>query len=392
MKILFYRYGSICEPDIVDALQENGHILTELTDEITNKDLTFGDCAKIVSQSLLKHPQDCVFTINFFPIISDVCNIFHIPYICWIVDSPVMELWAKSIQNPCNRVFLFDRAQYQEIAPLNPACIFHFPLAVNIKGKQQVISKASASMRTHFSADCSFVGSLYTEKCPYDKLLNVPAYLKGYLEGLIEAQLKVYGYYFIDEVLSEQIVSDFKAHMPHFYQYPLDTFLTDAITVSQLYIGNKITAVERQRTMKLLSEHFSLDLYTGSDVSTLPNANHRGLAKTLTEMPIIFHESKINLNTTSKAIRSGIPLRVFDIMGCGGFVLSNYQPELCEFFEPGVEFDYYGSLEELLEKTDYYLHHEKERTEIAHNGYERVVRDYNYTKRLAEMFALAFQH
>lgn len=391
MKILFYRYGSICEPDVIEGLTENGHIVTEMTEEITNKSLVFGDCARIVSQSLLNQPQDCVFTINFFPIISDVCNIFHIPYISWIVDSPVMELWSKSIQNPCNRVFLFDRELYREIAPFNPDCVFHFPLAVNITGKQQAIQNASASMRNNFTSDCSFVGSLYTEKCPYDKLTNPPDYLRGYLEGLMEAQLKVYGYYFIDELLPDKIVEDFKAHLPSFYQYPMDTFLTDKTTVSQLYIGNKISALERVEIMKRLSEYVSLDLYTGSDTSMLPKVHNRGFAKTLTEMPIIFHESKINLNPTSKPIRSGIPLRVFDIMGCGGFVLSNYQPELCEFFEAGVEFDYYGSLDELVEKTNYYLSHEKERAEIAHNGFEKAAREYNYPKRLHELFSIVFR-
>lgn len=390
MKILFYRYGSICEPDIIDALTENGHTVTEITEEIANKNFVLTDCAKAVSQSLMNHPQDCVFTINFFPIISDVCNIFHIPYISWIVDAPILELWAKSIQNPWNRVFLFDREQYLEIASFNPECIFHFPLAVNITGKQNVVQKASHAMRAKFASDCSFVGSLYTEKCPYDDLSNPPDFLRGYLDGIIEAQIKVYGYNFIDEILPDKIIKDFKTHVPDFYQYPLDTFLTDKTIVSQFYIGNKISAIERLRTMKALSEHVTLDLYTGSDTSMLPKVHNHGFAKTLTEMPIIFHESKINLNPTSKPIRSGIPLRVFDIMGCGGFVLSNYQPELCELFEPGVEFDYYGSLDELIEKTDYYLHHEKERAEIAQNGFAKVSKDFNYPKRLHELFSIAF--
>ncbi len=391
MKILFYRYGSICEPDITQALRENGHTVTELTEEITNKNLFLGDCAKLVSSSLFEHPQDCVFSINFFPVISDVCNIFHVPYLCWIVDSPVMELWAKPIQNPFNRIFLFDRQQYDEIAPLNPGCVFHFPLAVNVSGKQQMIKDASPLMCEQFASDCSFVGSLYTEKCPYDKLEHPPAYLRGYLEGIMSAQLEVYGYYFIEDLLTDRIVQDFKTHLPGFYQYPLENFLTDKTILAQLYIGNKITALERHTTLKTLSEHFSFDLYTGSDTSDLPAIHNRGLAKTLTEMPLIFHESKINLNTTSKPIRTGIPLRVFDIMGCGGFVLSNYQPELCEFFEPGVHFDYYTSQDELVEKTDYYLHHEKKRAEIAQNGLEKVARDYNYPKRLDELFSIAFQ-
>ncbi len=390
MKILFYRYGSICEPDIIEGFEELGHTVSQITEEITNKELVFGDSARIVGDYLMEHPQDCIFTVNFFPIISEVCNIFKIPYLCWTVDSPVLELFAKSIQNPCNRIFLFDRAQYDEISPLNPGHVFHFPLAVNVKTKQQVIQAASSTDIERFSADISFVGSLYTEKCPYDNLVNPPEYLLGYLNGLIEAQLRVYGYFFLEDLLTDEIVAAFKAHLPGFYTYPLETFLTDRKTMAQLYIGNKITAVERLRTMKILSEHFNLDLYTGSDTSVLPKVHNRGFAKSLTEMPIIFHESKINLNTTCKAIRSGLPQRIFDIMGCGGFVLTNFQPELSEIFNVGTDLVTYGNLDELKDITSYYLEHQKKRQEIAQNGFERVARDYNYPVRLEQLLQLAF--
>lgn len=390
MKILFYRYGSICEPDIIEGLEELGHTVFQITEEITNKNLVFGDSARIVSRFLMDHPQDCVFTVNFFPVISDVCNIFKIKYICWIVDSPVMELFAKPIQNPCNRVFLFDRAQYDEIAPLNPGHIFHFPLAVNITAKQKVITTTPSIERKHFASEVSFVGSLYTEKCPYDKLTSPPEYLSGYLNGLIESQLRVYGYFFVEDLLTDEMVEAFKKCLPGFYSYPMETFLTDKITMAQLYIGSKITAVERVRTMELLSKHYPVDLYTGSDTSALPQVNNRGFAKSLTEMPIIFHESRINLNSTAKSIRSGLPQRIFDIMGCGGFVLTNYQQELPEIFEIGSEVAAYSSLEELNDMVDYYLNHDKERLEIAHNGFEKVAKEYNYPLRLEQLLNLAF--
>ncbi len=390
MNVLFYRYGSICEPDIINTLNELGHTTTQITEEISNKNFSLGDSARLVSQTLLSHPYDCVFTINFFPALSDVCNIFKIPYICWIVDSPVMELFTKSIQNAYNWIFLFDKAQYLEIAPLNPGHIFHYPLAVNIHDKQNVIRQAKPSVRQKFQSDVSFVGSLYTEKCPYDKLKGISTYTEGYLNGIMAAQEKIYGCYFIEELLSDEIITEFKNHLEGYYQSPFKNFLTDKITISQLYIGNKISALERLHILETLSNHFQIDLYTGSDTSSLPNVHNRGFAKTLTEMPVIFHESKINLNITSKAIRSGIPLRVFDIMGCNGFVLSNYQPELNELFTPGVEFDYYTSPEELIEKTDYYLRHEKERKEIAHNGFEKVSNEYNYIKRFSQLLQIVF--
>ena len=111
MKLLFYRYGSICEPDIIEGFQELGHTITQITTEITNKSLTPQESIQIVSNALFEHPVDFVFSINFFPFLGEVCNIFKLPYLCWTVDSPVMELFATSIAHPWNRIFLFDRAQ-----------------------------------------------------------------------------------------------------------------------------------------------------------------------------------------------------------------------------------------------------------------------------------------
>ncbi len=391
MKLLFYRYGSICEPDVIDGFQELGLTVQEITAEITNKSLTPQESIQIVSNSLLEQPVSFVFSINFFPFLSEVCHIFKLPYLCWTVDSPVMELFATSIAHSCNRIFVFDRAQYEEISPLNPGHVYHLPLAVNIKQKQGRIRSASSNMRRKFTSDVSFVGSLYTEKCPYDKLDNPPPSLLGYLNGLMEAQIRIYGAFIVEELLTDEIVQEFKAHLPGFYTYPFDSYLTDKKTAAQLYIGNKISAMERLRTMKLLSEHFSVDLYTASDTAVLPKVHNRGLAKTLEEMPVIFSNTKINLNMTSKSIRSGLPLRIFDILGCGGFVLTNFQPELPEIFTPGMELVYYENLDDLVYKTDYFLHHDKERQEIAENGFEAIQKYHTYPIRLEQMIRMAFE-
>ena len=99
----------------------------------------------------------------------------------------------------------------------------------------------------------------------------------------------------------------------------------------------------------------------------------------------------MGINTTSRSIRSGLPLRIFDILGCGGFVLSNYQPELPELFTPDEELVAYSSPEELKELVAYYLEHDKERKEIAHNGFEKVKTHYTYPIRLEQMLRFAFQ-
>ena len=392
MKLLFYRYGNICEPDIIEAFQELGFGVEEITTEITNKAVSPQMCIELVSQYLFEHPVDFVFSINFYPAVSEVCNIFHLPYLCWTVDSPVMELFTKSIQNPCNRIFLFDRATYNEIAPLNPGNVFHLPLATNVSQKSKLIQNTSPDVLDRYRAEVSFVGSLYSEKCAYDRLDAPDSYLTGYLNGLMQAQLKVYGYYFIEEVLPDSIIQEFITHFPHFYHLPdeMESFLTDRITLAQLYIGTKISALERDLVMRRLSGQFPVTIYTGSDTTAYPKLRNKGLAKTLTEMPLIFYGSKINLNITAKSIRSALPLRIWDILGSGGFCLTNYQPEIPELLTIGEHLDVYTSMDELEEKTAYYLAHPSIQKEIAENGYQTVKKYHTYPIRLEQMLELAF--
>ena len=49
------------------------------------------------------------------------------------------------------------------------------------------------------------------------------------------------------------------------------------------------------------------------------------------------------------------PAIVFDIMGAGGFLLTNYQSDFLNFFVPGEEFVYYESKQDMMDKIGYYL-------------------------------------
>lgn len=383
MNILFYRYNSICEPDIIAIMKRLGHTVTEITEEMRNKELDARGQMNLVSAELKKQESQIVFSINFFPVVSEVCNIFHIPYVCWIVDSPVMELYSHSIRNSWNRIFLFDYALYEEYRGENPKRIFYLPLGADYERLDSLIETITEEDRKKYSADISFIGSLYTEKCPYNHLKE-ESWLKGYLDGVIEAQTKVYGYNFLEECITEEVLQQFKEKAP-FYQFPEKANHNDRAAMAHLYLGNKVTEQERLRLLKRVSEEYSLDLYTASDFSPLPKANYRGLAKSATEMPKIFHLSKINLNFTSKPIRTGLPLRLWDILGAGGFVLTNFQSEIPEYFEVGKELDIYASEEELIEKIRYYLEHEEERQTIARNGYQKAKEQYSLELRVKQI-------
>jgi spore maturation protein cgeB len=389
MNILFYRYGSICEPDIIASFKHLGFNITEDTREVYNKQLLPSDCIKGLNELLKQDTYSFIFSINFFPSVSDVCNIWGIPYLCLIVDSPVLELFSTSLANPCNKVFLFDRQLYNDFHHINPDGIFHIPLATNVRDNYATATMASAADRARFSSDISFIGSLYSEKCLYNQI-TLPEKMRGYVDGLIEAQLLVYGYNFIEECVTPELIEAFCKVRPELINFPDSMKVDTKAVIAQHIISVKVAEQERLRYLKVLSEHFNVDLYTGSDTYSMPLIHNRGFAKTNTEMPIIFHQSKINLNLTAKSIRSGLSLRIFDVLGCEGFLITNYQAELPEHFNIGEDLEAYTSLDDLMGKCEYYLSHDKERREIAHNGFEKVKKYHTYDIRLTQMLEIAF--
>lgn len=389
MNILFYRYGSICEPDIIASFKHLGFNITADTREVYNKQLLPSDCIKGLNELLKQDTYSFIFSINFFPSVSDVCNIWGIPYLCLIVDSPVLELFSTSLANPCNKVFLFDRQLYNDFHHINPDGIFHIPLATNVRDNYATATMASAADRARFSSDISFIGSLYSEKCLYNQI-TLPEKMRGYVDGLIEAQLLVYGYNFIEECVTPELIEAFCKVRPELINFPDSMKVDTKAVIAQHIISVKVAEQERLRYLKVLSEHYNVDLYTGSDTSSMPLIHNRGFAKTNTEMPIIFHQSKINLNLTAKSIRSGLSLRIFDVLGCEGFLITNYQAELPEHFNIGEDLEAYTSLDDLMGKCEYYLSHDKERREIAHNGFEKVKKYHTYDIRLTQMLEIAF--
>lgn len=386
MKVLVYRYGSICEPDVIEAFQKLKLDVVEETTEMNQKNLLPSQQVKLVKDALEQYHPMFVFSINFFPAIADICHIYRIKYLCWTVDCPVAELFSASVQYETNRIFLFDRMQYEAVYPLNPKGIFYLPLAAATERFDAVVDEITSSDKKKYEQDISFVGSLYIEKNPLQDIrAKLSDFAAGYIDGIVEASLQVMGYNFLEETVTEEIIEELKAADSHFYHAEDSLVETDRFIAAHSYLGIQAAEEERIRTLNTLAKYFSVHLYTRSDVSKLQGVQVHGGVKTLTEMPKIFSLSKINLNMTIKPIQSGLPLRIFDIMGCGGFCMTNFQAELPEFFQIGTEIEAYGSLDELVDKCSYYLTHEEERKQIARNGYEKVKKSHKYIDRMIEM-------
>jgi spore maturation protein CgeB len=128
-----------------------------------------------------------------------------------------------------------------------------------------------------------------------------------------------------------------------------------------------------------------VDLYTDDENVCMPGVRNRGLADYWNKAPKIYNRSKINLNFTIRNIRSGLPLRIWDILGAGGFLITNYQPEIEMYFKNGEDLVFFTEKDDLREKVSYYLTHEEERKRIAMNGQRKVRKLHGYQQRFDEM-------
>lgn len=384
MKILMLTWKSFGNEDIAAAFIQLGHetISYPFSDkgEKTQEQLK----ADLLSAIRTDSP-DFVFSFNYFPSASLACREAGLPYVAWIYDSPYVRLYHYTINYPTNYVFVFDREQYLEFHRAGIQTVRYLPMAANT-ARLSAMRDTAAFRRTSWlnRHPVAFVGSLYTEKHQfYQRMEKITPYTRGYLEGLMAAQKQVYGYNFIQELLPKDIIADMQNGLP--MQPGADSVASTEYLYAQYVINRQLTAIERQELLTAVAARFSLDLYTPDSTVRMEGCTNHGPVDYYDYAPYVFRQAKINLNISLRSILSGIPLRAFDIMGAGGFLLSNYQADFTDLFVPGEDFVFFENKSDLLDKIAYYLDHEDERAQIARNGYEKTAARHTYVHRAEEI-------
>ena len=340
---------------------------------------------EMFQKDLRNHCPDFVFSFNFLPVISKVCDKEGIIYVSWIYDNPEIFLYNYNMKNSCNVVLMFDSKQYMEFKEGGIKNVRYLPLAASTKRLDAIIP--SKEDKRKFSADISFVGSLYTErKQYYDEITpKLDPYTLGYIDGIIKSQLQVDGINFVEECLTPEITQKIQ-EASNIYPYS-DSIETPEYLYANYIINRQITIIERKELLTLIGAHHPLKLYTYRQNSAFSpkGVQNMGPASYFSEMPLVFKLSKINLNITLRSIQHAIPLRVYDILGSGGFLMSNFQHDLAFHFVPGEDFIYYENRKDLLDKIDYYLINENERVEIADNAHRKIQEQHTFDVRVKEI-------
>ena len=383
MKILLYRWQAYSDRFLEHNLQAMGHEVNVWSNDAVMRDEESALCHL---EKELKKGYDVVFSYNYFKMIAIVCHTKSVPYIVWTQDSPMFGMYDHTALFETNYFFCFDYEQCERMKQSGSKNVFYCPLATDVLSMKKIVDSCTENEKNTYRAGISFVGSLYTERDMWSGLNGMPEFLKGYFDGIVKTQLRLPTLRFsqaripLDVMKRIRQVLDFKGLEESNVRYEE---LIDNL------IDRQVTVMERRKMIQLLERRLEFKLYTGSDTSDYPKVNNCGTVDYYTEMPKVFKHSDINLNVSLRSIRSGIPLRILDVMAAGGFLLTNAQPELELFFKEGESIATFQSLEEMDEKIDFYLANDSARKRITENGYRIVENQFDFKVRLPQIFEKA---
>ena len=388
MHILMYRWKAYNYRDIEQTFLLLGHTVDNIEQELGSYDVS-PEFERVIEEKIRGTHYDMVFTVNYFPLISNVCERTGVNYVSWTCDNPLISMYHESVFHDCNYIFTFDKTNYLEFRGMGVKHIWYLPLAVDTERMDALLGAPEEAGRwkaaqdpemRKYRGDVAFVGSLY-ERNSYDKIKNrLPEYLRGYFDAVMEAQLNISGANIVEPMLTTNILEQLQEYFQ--LEKSEGSFSDLGLIFQTTVLGFKIAEIERRRALIELSKHYKVNVYSNSDVSDLLRIQYCGSVDYWSEMPKVFRMSKINLNFTIPNIKSGIPLRIWDVLGCGGFLLTNYQAEIPYYFKEGEDLVCFDGLEDLCEKVGYYLEHEEERKRIAWNGYHKVREKHSYIERI----------
>ena len=382
MKIL-YVHGSSKTDGIINALSK-----LKIDFEVYEKRLLGAfaneqEAEKIILYSK-EHGITHLMSIHLIDTLAKAAQSANLIYISLIWDAPYHKVFTPYGKMENCWYSTFDRVDAKRFMDRGIPHVLYQPLAVDYERVLEWNRCCNSGEDGRYIHEVCFIGSLYDNNF-YDEFCNnLPLELQNYFIEIFEKNAFCWdGTNRINGTVSNELVAYIRRVTPGFQMVNFFD-VDDSVYFENGYITRKIANIERVCVLNLLAELFPVTLYTTSKTAR-ERLNHVEIMPPICserELHDTFKKSKINLNISLKGIEGGTPQRIMDALAAGGFVMTNYCPETADLFREDEEIVMFRSPEELVEKADYYLKNDREREQIAHKGYQKVMRCYTYERKI----------
>jgi len=106
----------------------------------------------------------------------------------------------------------------------------------------------------------------------------------------------------------------------------------------------------------------------------------------------VLASSRITLNHHGNVGPYANNLRLFEATGMGALLITDWKPNLSDYFDVGREVVAYRSSDECAEQIRYYLAHDDERITIASAGQNRTIAQHTWPRRMKDLVTILERH
>ncbi|MFZ3171717.1 MAG: glycosyltransferase [Carboxydocellales bacterium] len=328
-----------------------------------------------------------IFSINFNRHLLRIAEYLQIPYVSWTVDTPSLDLFNHHNKSPWALLFIYEKEVVEQLRKDGFNNVFYLPAAANVFRNDLINILEQDTER--FQCDLSFIGTTGLDN-------EFRKFYQGRLEPKLAEEL--------EKICATQLENPNEYLIPRTFQHHELDITQLAYRQSGIRLGGENYISDKLRFAYVLAKEacarwrlgvieqilikYKIHIYGDKGWEQYlkqPNLVFQGFAEHFTEVPKIYKLSKINLNLTRIYVQSGLPMRVFDTLAAGGFLLTNHKKDLEDLFEPGKDLIIFSDEKEMLEAIEYYLHRKEEREAIAVRGYETVKTKHTFFQRIQEV-------
>lgn len=298
----------------------------------------------------------------------EVCTEYGIPLIIWHLDAPYdcfQPLYRRNYGHIYH--FCMDRYYINLLRQLGYEKVTYLPLGttpeifhpiegckmeseVGFVGKLEVVRAKNVwdsitKVWNGKEEDYILIKKLIDVAC--NPGIDVPATIQAFLQRGLDLSLALRIVHFLETIAVQ-----------HRRRKPVEA-LRDLFTLRVVGDNWRYTNIYRRQICPLL------DYYT--------------------ELPCFYYSSVVNLNVTEPHVKSGLNQRFFDIPACGGFLISDRNEEIEQWFVPGEDIVVYNDIPDLIDKVRYYIDHPEERERIAVSARDKVLRYHTMKHRMEKV-------
>lgn len=362
--------GGLLVDDLVHALQSEGYRVFTVDLQL----LSIEELGWTVDHF---HPK-LIATVNYTEGLGDFATQHNVPLLCWEIDPTDGELRPLTSGADHLHIFTYRRANVETFRAAGFSQVEYLPIAADPETRRPL--PLTEDDRSKFGSKVSFVGSsLVQERESYERKyyllvehfrVGTPEWAQSLLAAALTEQAQDWSVY--------RVPSSFDELAPQ---------LPPHIRKTLGHCAGEIASAQRRR--EYISRLLPVGIKVWGDPGWAVAAGeaYRGPAGHFGDLNRIYCGSTVNLDVNRLYQTDIVPMRIFDVLATGSFVLAEYSPTLEELFEVGVEVDCYRTADEMEQKVRHYLAHPDRAAAIASRGRSAVLERHTVRQRVRHMLA-----